>query len=434
MKKSFFYLTTLSNWMIGYDRYSRGYSKTNIKKSTYPNEFYVLKEDEIYIGLEKAKRLLAKTSIHNDAIIRIETFLNPETVAKNVKSGKGWVIQQNFIPVIGCAIFLNDLWFDVTVEDLTARAFLLNSQALKNYSDLVPRTLSILPIALACQARCWFCFSETSISKEKEKFRMDTKNLAKVCIQAKKAGAERFVITGGGEPGLLKFDNLTSVIKTAKRHFYKTILITNGMFISKENKTVATQKIQELIDSGLSVLCISKHSENPETNKQIMGADTNTDFVLETILTENLNIKKRLICVLQKMGVHDSNSIAAYLSYATKYGVEQVCFKELYVASTLESLYSKSKENKYSETQQVSLSVVMEFLNEQGFQETSKLPWGSPVFKGFWNGKRIEIAAYTEPSVGWERLNGIARSWNLMADGRCYASLEDLNSLIEEKV
>ncbi|MEZ0091017.1 hypothetical protein ABH925_002176 [Streptacidiphilus sp. EB129] len=40
------------------------------------------------------------------------------------------------------------------------------------------------------------------------------------------------------------------------------------------------------------------------------------------------------------------------------------------------------------------------------------------------------IAAYTEPSLLWERTSGIARSWNVMADGRCDASLEDQASEI----
>jgi hypothetical protein len=37
----------------------------------------------------------------------------------------------------------------------------------------------------------------------------------------------------------------------------------------------------------------------------------------------------------------------------------------------------------------------------------------------------VRIAAYTEPSLFWERSVGVARSWNVVADGTCYASLED---------
>jgi hypothetical protein len=43
----------------------------------------------------------------------------------------------------------------------------------------------------------------------------------------------------------------------------------------------------------------------------------------------------------------------------------------------------------------------------------------------------LRIAAYTEPSLFWERTQGIARSWNVMADGRCHVSLEDRASEIK---
>ena len=58
------------------------------------------------------------------------------------------------------------------------------------------------------------------------------------------------------------------------------------------------------------------------------------------------------------------------------------------------------------------------------------LPWGAPVYDVFVHGRPIRIAAYTEPSLFWERTRGIARSWNIMADGRCLASLEDRGSVV----
>ena len=429
--KKFYYITVLSNWIVGYDRYKREYSKANIHQSTYPNRFYLLKEEDEVIGITKATSLLHKLNIYDNALIKIETTLEAELIKKNTKNGKGWVINQNFIPVQKVYISQDNSWIELSVEELTALAFRLKSEQLKPYSELKPRTLSILPIALACQARCWFCFSESSISKVKENFRMDTKNLDSVCALAKNAGAERLVITGGGEPGLLKLPNLLNVIETAKKHFGKVIMITNGMFLSQENEDIMVSKVKSLINSGLSILSISNHSDNPEVNRTIMGADTKTDLVLATINKHSLPLKTRLICVLQKMGVHNDETISDYLSYAVSHNVKQVCFKELYVSSTLESLYSKSKENKYSESQQVGLNVILSFMDTHGFNKIKELPWGSPVFEGTWNGKKLEIAAYTEPSVGWERLNGICRSWNLMADGKIYSSLEDLNSLVE---
>lgn len=63
-------------------------------------------------------------------------------------------------------------------------------------------------------------------------------------------------------------------------------------------------------------------------------------------------------------------------------------------------------------------------------EKTSELPWGAPIFSGSYKGHHIQIAAYTEPSVYWERTNGICRSWNLLATGEVYASLEDKKSIV----
>jgi hypothetical protein len=81
----------------------------------------------------------------------------------------------------------------------------------------------------------------------------------------------------------------------------------------------------------------------------------------------------------------------------------------------------------------VPLSLVTGFSDRHGFKVESRLPWGAPVYGSRWLGRLLRIAAYTEPSLFWERAHGIARSWNVMADGRCHVSLEDRASEIKLK-
>ncbi|MFY0540871.1 hypothetical protein [Nannocystis pusilla] len=57
-------------------------------------------------------------------------------------------------------------------------------------------------------------------------------------------------------------------------------------------------------------------------------------------------------------------------------------------------------------------------------------PWGAPIYAGTIAGNRVRVAAYTEPSLFWERTHGLARSWNVMADHTCLVSLEDRASAI----
>ena len=113
---------------------------------------------------------------------------------------------------------------------------------------------------------------------------------------------------------------------------------------------------------------------------------------------------------------------------AAESGVEEVCFKELYVSTSSESEYHDHKANRWSYANQVPLSLVPAFADEAGWSESSRLPWGAPIFRGERKGIPMRVAAYTEPSLFWERHRPQCRSWNLMADGRCLASLEDRNS------
>lgn len=426
------YITVLSNWLLGYDKYSNQYKKDLLSKSTYPNEFYLLKENELYIGIEKANKLLNKLNIANNLLIRIETLLDENLVHKNIKNGKGYFINQNYIPIHKIFFYIDNVWKEQIIEEVNALSYLLQSDDLYNYAELTPRTLSILPIASACQAKCKFCFSETSISYDQKNSQIDFENLKSLCVLAKLNGAERFVITGGGEPTILKFSNLLNIIEIAKKHFNKIVLITNGLFLSKLSEEEMNKKLTSLIETGLTTLCISYHHYNEFKNADIMGINTSITNLILNINKHPLRnkIKLRLICVLQKNYIDTVPEINNYINFALNLNVEQVCFKELYVASTNESLYSNSKENEYCLTHQTPLSEVINWAKCNNLVFKSKLPWGSPVFTYTKDSKDIEIVAYTEPSVGWEKLNKIARSWNILSDGKCYVSLEDKNSLI----
>lgn len=429
------YITVLSNWLLGYQKYSKTYSKENLEKSTYPNEFYLLKQDEFEIGLNKARKLIKKIDSENNAIssnnkiIRIETNFVDSLVKKNDRNGLGWVVYQNWIPVHNVYIYKENEWIKTSIEELTAMSYQLNDKNFIPYNKLKPRSLSILPVAKACQASCKFCFSESSISFDQKRNVVDIENLKKICIEAKNKGAERFVITGGGEPTLIKYETLLETIKTASKYFNKIVLISNGLFLSEENEEIAISKVNKLIDAGLTVLSLSYHHYDKDKNTNIMGKEINTNWLLEIFNKNKIHekITLRLICVLQKEGVNNYNEIHNYIKYAIDKNIHQVCFKELYVSSTEESMYAGQKENKYSEDNQIPLSILISYLDEKAIKIT-ELPWGSPVYS-YQN--IIDIAAYTEPSVGWERANGIARSWNIMADGKCFASLEDKNSIVE---
>jgi len=146
---------------------------------------------------------------------------------------------------------------EVRIEDALAQAYHVVKSVFPDYSELAPRTVSILPVARGCQASCDFCFSSASISKDQKQTSVDFERIQYVLNEAKSAGAERAVITGGGEPGLLPAERLTRLIKMCRAQYEKVVLISNGYFIANAEKP--EEKLNEMVQAGLGVLSISRH-------------------------------------------------------------------------------------------------------------------------------------------------------------------------------
>jgi len=252
--------------------------------------------------------------------------------------------------------------------------------------------------------------------------------------EAKIKGANRAVITGGGEPTLYPDGKLKSLIALASSHFpEKVVIITNGFNLARMELDKRIEELESLYSHGLTTLAISRHHWSGSQNAEIMSIDIEVERILNTFsdFGERFSgISPRLICVLQKGGIETVEDVERYVEWASSLGVSQVCFKELYVSTSTESEYHSEPGNVWSQQHQVSLKVVLDFFEANGWGMASKLPWGSPIHEGEMNGVPMQVAAYTEPSLFWELSNKLCRSWNIMADGRCLTSLEDRKSEI----
>jgi hypothetical protein len=427
-----YYVTVLSNLVRGYDKYARIYDKSNILESTYPNRFFLLSKHEIGVGIAKASRLLRKAGLLGDQLIALETHAGADELYPNQRSGRGRFVERSYITLD--AVHLVDDSGDLTsirLEEACARSLRLHIQTKAQYEQLSPRSLSILPVARACQARCPFCFSKASISAETESKQIDWQRVSEVLHQSRARGTRRAVITGGGEPSLLGDCDLDRLIREAAAVFPKVVFISNGFKWGHMTDQARATALHDLDDAGLSVLAISRHHFDSERNSSLMNLRTGSEAIARTWSTTLPNLsrlKLRWICVLQRGGIKDRDSLEQYLDWAVEGGIEEICFKELYVSTSIESEYYDRAANDWSADNQVPLRLVVDLAQDAGWSLVEKLPWGAPIFKGDWRGRRVRVAAYTEPSLLWELTNGICRSWNLMADGRCLASLEDRKS------
>ncbi len=68
-------------------------------------------------------------------------------------------------------------------------------------------------------------------------------------------------------------------------------------------------------------------------------------------------------------------------------GCDQINFKELYVATSHESVYYEEKGNEFCRENQISLSLITEFMVKHNAHKFGELPWGSPLYKLNWKGK-----------------------------------------------
>lgn len=432
-KQGMYYVTVMSNFARGYDKYTQRYDKSGIGESTFKDKFYLLGPTDIQVGFDKARRLLQKT-VAGDSIVVLRTLVNRHELRPNTTTGLGKYVERSYIDV--------DFVFDgdmngIQVEDAYAASLALNP--LLPWAEVRPRSMSVLPIAQACQARCEFCFSHSSVSDDQRQGKVVLARLDEMCDKSKALGAERLVITGGGEPTLLAHGKLLDIIRTGREHFPKVVLITNGHALGNMEPIDRMKTLWDYYEAGLNVIAVSRHS--PDRNHEIMKIDTKSERIARAISDSHMadiakGLTMRWICVLQKQGVRDEKTLHEYLLWAASTGVTEVCFKELYVAVNRESEYHDSKYNRWCAENQVPLSLVTGFMRAMGAKKVAELPWGSPVYEykcdyGGFAGRKMKVAAYTEPSVFWERHNGVCRSWNLMADGTCYANLETPDSIVD---
>lgn len=431
--KKFLFITTAENFLTCYDKYSGEFNKLNQQKCKYVDKFYLLEsgdKDGFDFASNKVDDLISRDGSFKNFKIVVYVNINDKDVYKNDELGDGtrtnigYYINGTSVIVDSVAILNNGLIENKHIEDVTSMAYLVKSANMKSYQELTPRTLSYLPVKIECQASCKFCFSKSSISLDKRLSDIELSQIHMYCISARNKGAERFVITGGGEPLLLGYDGILDVLKIASKTFDNILIITNG----KEIEKYTNDQLLEMQKNGLKRIAISVHDSDLSNNRKIMGLDVNYKDIFNKI--KNAGIKLRLICVIQKNGVENDSDVFEYIAFAIRNRISEICFKELYVSTNIDSDYYHTKANKYCLENRVGLPLITNLMNNLNAEIIKKLPWGSPVYKLKHTYGDILVAAYTEPSVGWERVNGIARSWNLMADHNCYASLEDGSSKI----
>ncbi|MCW9000904.1 MAG: radical SAM protein, partial [Kangiellaceae bacterium] len=298
----YYHVTVLSNFSIGFDKYKRTYNKSEIKQSSYPGIFFLLERYDLNIGIKKATKLLNKLALPGNKLVVLETEVKSSEVQNNnvTETKLGQYIAGDAIKVNNVYYLSGEQLSQVRIEDAVAMSYKVRQVTNQSFATLKPRSISFLPIAKGCQAKCAFCFSAASISTEQSKGIIEENTICSALESAYQAGAERAVITGGGEPGLLPLERLGRLIQLCREYFDKTVLITNGYSLVQDSDLEST--LHFLSDSGLKVLSVSRHHYDRRINSDLMSLDIESEVIARSMLKGGYSLIMRWICVLQKGG------------------------------------------------------------------------------------------------------------------------------------
>lgn len=269
-------------------------------------------------------------------------------------------------------------------------------------------TCSVLPVRMACNLHCPFCFSRSSISSlQGEKRDWERFDVESYYQYSKDKGAGRLVITGGGEP-LLRPEVTSSLIERARPYFDEIACFSNGTYLTE-------QLSESLQNAGLSYLCYSRHHYTDRDCKALMGegAPALSDF-FEAAGT----LKVRATCVMTQGGIEHRDDVEEYMNVLEGFGVTEFTFKHTYVAYE-SSVFGGSVEDQWAKNHKVEYDP----FESQG-TVLAQLPWGPKIRR---IGSR-QVCYYFEPQPSWEKDNRLCRSINLLSDGTVYASLEEKQS------
>lgn len=269
-------------------------------------------------------------------------------------------------------------------------------------------TCSVLPVRQACNLRCPFCFSKSSISS----LRFNSVDWSRVPVEqyydfARERGATRLVITGGGEP-LLQAEHVVALVRRGRTYFNEIACFTNGSRLTSELSRL-------LADAGLSYFCYSRHHYDDMRCRELMGDDT---VSLEGFVSAAGSLPIRATCVMTRGWIDSRSAVDDYITALSAYGIREFTFKHTYIAYG-ESLFGNSKANAWAQNHHVDFDP---FAGRGTV--VSRLPWGPSILRiGLHN-----VCYYFEPTPDWELEHQLCRSINLLSDGMVYASLEDRRS------
>lgn len=153
-------------------------------------------------------------------------------------------------------------------------------------------------ITEACNLRCTYCYAE---EREKTEKRLSLDDYRNIIQEIKLISQQPSIVFTGGEPLLSPL--LMDVAHYAKEMGMRTLLLTNGTLISKDN----VEKIHQLFDG----VKISLDGSCPDVNDRTRGAGV-FDRVMESlVLLDKVGQNYILSTTVTRKNIHDIGAMQA---------------------------------------------------------------------------------------------------------------------------
>jgi MoaA/NifB/PqqE/SkfB family radical SAM enzyme len=161
---------------------------------------------------------------------------------------------------------------------------------------LAPVKMLDIFLNYACQAKCAFCYNPP-LTPELIAWKLPLEKLAAELVQGRDGGYKG-VTFSGGEVTLLK--DLSKMLRLSRKAGFQEIgIITNGLLMAEASYT------QELLDAGLSFVCISVHGAEAALHDKMVKVEGAFAKVLKTLdLLEAAKIPVVLNFVLTQENAH----------------------------------------------------------------------------------------------------------------------------------
>lgn len=183
-------------------------------------------------------------------------------------------------------------------------------------------TFSVVVGTAACNAKCRFCVSKMTCRASKH-HKVNWPRFEKACqiVEQARDGLVTVLLTGTGEPTMYPID-IHNHLGAIDGRFPLVTLQTNGILLDRDT-------LEEWRDQGLTQVCISIASVNPQRSNEIMGISNDFNFWKQVDMLHEIGLSVRLNCTMLLEGISTPEEVESLINCCQDQGVEQLTLREV---------------------------------------------------------------------------------------------------------